>query len=68
MKQGGEVRSRNEIQEEVQELRGRLREIKERKGDGNLYPVEDAMEKAHITVTLAALWDEWQGAEWEWGK
>lgn len=59
------MRTRNQIQEEVQELRGDLARIKARKHDG-MYPVEDAMQKAHITIRLATLWDEWQAAEWEW--
>lgn len=59
------MRTRNQIQDEVQTLRGELTRIKERKWDG-MNPVEDVMEKAAITVRLAALWDEWQAAEWDW--
>lgn len=60
------MRTRNEIQEEVSKLNERLREIK--KDDRGLFTTENIMEKASITVRLAAMWDEWQAAEWEWSK
>ena len=62
---GTETMSRNQITEEAQKLRGQLQEIKDRKRDG-LYPVEDAMEKASITVRLAELWTLWRDADWDY--
>jgi len=56
--------SRDQIEKEVRKLRDRRQEIKDRK-EAHLYPTEDAMEKASITVRLAALWELWQDAEWE---
>jgi hypothetical protein len=60
----GASRSRDEIQEEVFELRRHDKNIDARKG-ATRYPAEDAMKAASITVRLAALWEEWQASEWE---
>lgn len=57
------VRTRDQIQDEVNALRAQLKVIEKRRED-TLFPIEDLMESASITVRLAALWEEWQHAEW----